>query len=513
MRQLLIYAIFLPITLAATAAPLQRSSAMVAGYTPQVIADCERADAFSKVYYNTAGDYEQFSLQTTPDAKVIGKSLRCIVKSLTATSAAVKLPWHPAGAIDAIAVWVKNPNGRKLQMALEIGNTAGEMITVGEQLLGDELNWYQIAYEIEPASIDWLQVDSLILRFNEMQPGTSYELYLDQIEAYRAPPLPLQAHVTGLPQSISVGGILAPKIAVIPAKDRQKWPPVSAVVEKEGFTVALTPLEFTGPAPQAGTVANAGDVTLQLPDYLIAGQYQLKLRGQGVVFKNSDWPVFKVTTSAAPPKITVDVAEGEGRILCNGQPVSPVLFQAGTSGDIQWAKSRQLYVLSATSDFDLYGRCADVWIAPDRFDYTQLDARLSRLLASNPDALVLLRVYISSPLWWDAANPAELVKFSDGRTKAPQTVPGQKHTYASWASAKWRKDARDALRKLVEHIEHSPVSASVAGYELCSGEWGNWQYWGASRELFCDYSRPQHQAYRDWLKDHYGNLAALRVAW
>ncbi|MFO7945897.1 MAG: beta-galactosidase, partial [Armatimonadota bacterium] len=142
-----------------------------------------------------------------------------------------------------------------------------------------------------------------------------------------------------------------------------------------------------------------------------------------------------------------------------------------------------------------------------------LDRRLSRIMTACPRAAVLFRVHVSSPPWWDESHPGELVKFSTGSTELRGDGPARKRTHASWASENWRTAASASLEALISHLEASPFSRRIIGYELRSGEWGAWQYPGASRGLFADYGEPQQKAYRRWLSERYGSLSSLRAAW
>ena len=46
-----------------------------------------------------------------------------------------------------------------------------------------------------------------------------------------------------------------------------------------------------------------------------------------------------------------------------------------------------------------------MWLGPDKFSYTELEARLAAVLSANPDAYVLPLITLASPPWWDAAHP------------------------------------------------------------------------------------------------------------
>jgi hypothetical protein len=103
--------------------------------------------------------------------------------------------------------------------------------------------------------------------------------------------------------------------------------------------------------------------------------------------------------------------------------------------------------------------------------------------------------------------------FGDNKKQLPAGVPGSKRTFASWASAAWRRDGGAALTRLVQHLENSPWGPAIIGYQLASGEDGRWVYPGATSGVFADYSGPQQEAFRGWLKGKYKDVTTLRVAW
>ena len=502
--------------------PPQAAQAL-AGYLPTLISDCDHSDGLFITLHPPGTTYNIFTAAATPHAKVTGKSLWWRVATSAGDAAAIKLPCHFETPPDFIAFWLKNPFGHQLDLALQLTTAAGEAIPLGTHKLGAEINWHQLAFAVPEAHVAWPNVDGISLLLTGLKPYATCELYIDQVEAFRPPPLTVSVQITGVAAHATAGDRITPRITLTPAESRSKWPPVAVVLhqaERAGeagpqadFVVARAQLLPAPPPPQPGSAVTFTDARLQLPLYLPPGQYQLRLEGDIKAAPEPLWPRLAVTNPLPAPELTIRVKDGMKAILFNQQPVAPVLLEAPVGDAPENPTGRRIVMLDATSDADPYGRSTDVWVAPDRFDYSDLDRRLSDLLLAQPDALVMVRVYVGSPGWWDAENRDQLVKFGDGSTDAPATVPGSRHTYASWASDKWRKDAAAALAGLVQHLEDLPAGRAVIGYLLCSGEWGNWQYPGATRDLFSDYSTPQHEAYRKWLRERYGDLGSLRVAW
>jgi beta-galactosidase len=161
-----------------------------------------------------------------------------------------------------------------------------------------------------------------------------------------------------------------------------------------------------------------------------------------------------------------------------------------------------------------------VWLEGDRFDFDEMDERMSFILRANPEALIFPRVYLFAPPWWMDAHPDERMVYHDGTTFKPTRRFPAGTALPSWASEQWRRDAGHALRAMIRHIEAQSYGTSVVGYHLASGGTDEWYYYpyyrwffGEVQEDFLDYGQPQTRAFRRWLQGKYGNLDALRTAW
>ncbi len=192
-----------------------------------------------------------------------------------------------------------------------------------------------------------------------------------------------------------------------------------------------------------------------------------------------------------------------------GSPDAAILDLSGPPHLPDRPAASHLYRLPVAVAFSPYGDSADTWLGPDRFNYEQLDQRLGELVTLDPAARVLLRLDLDSPPWWEAQNRETLVP-SPSSTHPPMAE--RKLTHASWYSPTWRQAARQALQRLVKHVEGGPWAERVFGYELASGRGGRWVPWHHTAELQ-ETSPAAQAAFRAWLQRKYGGLAALRVAW
>ncbi len=214
---------------------------------------------------------------------------------------------------------------------------------------------------------------------------------------------------------------------------------------------------------------------------------------------------------------TVDVREHNGwpTAVIDGQAIdlNGRLWRDG-DGWIDGAQPGDVVIVPATAASDPYGWAQDAWTSREDWDYSQLDARVDRVLEAQPGARVVLRVFISAPEWWKAENKRETMLYGHGRHAID--VPGVdgKLEYPSYSSDKWREDARDAVTRFVTHVQAAPYADSVVAYWLADGEEGRWTCWGAAEGYFADYSRPQRRVFGAWLREKYGNdIRRLRAAW
>ncbi|MCL5270074.1 MAG: beta-galactosidase [bacterium] len=173
-----------------------------------------------------------------------------------------------------------------------------------------------------------------------------------------------------------------------------------------------------------------------------------------------------------------------------------------------------LFSYSVTSDYSYYNLARPVWKAPGEYDYSQIEERAKLVLEANPNAWILLRVYVSAPPWWMEQHPDEVCTFEGGVTEMiDDRAKAANKRVPSMASELWREATRDNLLRLIDYVESRPWGARVIGYHLNSGITEEWMYWGCQSRQLADYSKAGVAGFRAWLKARYGDDAALRAAW
>lgn len=206
--------------------------------------------------------------------------------------------------------------------------------------------------------------------------------------------------------------------------------------------------------------------------------------------------------------------QGVPTLHIDGQPDPAVGYLTfhpearGRFGDFADAGIR-LVALNTTCNFHTYGTARPVAVGPGRFDYSHLDRRVRMILTAHSDAILLPRVYIGSPPWWDVAHPEELVRYADGSCTRPFFSGALKGTVPSFSSAAWRSFARDSLARLIRHVEASDYGHRVIGYQLMGGETEEWFYHGTYEGFLSDYSDVHQAAFRAWQLARPGGLRGL----
>lgn len=142
-------------------------------------------------------------------------------------------------------------------------------------------------------------------------------------------------------------------------------------------------------------------------------------------------------------------------------------------------------------------------------DPSEIDSKMTEILAGNPEAKVLARIALHPPEWWVNEHPEEMMIHRDPFMEAD--VRGE-YDCVSFASQLWRNEMGSALRQVIRHMEDR-WSGHLLGYHLAGGECGEWSYlWRHYTQS--DYSAPQQSAFRRWLREVYqGDEARFAQAW
>ena len=142
------------------------------------------------------------------------------------------------------------------------------------------------------------------------------------------------------------------------------------------------------------------------------------------------------------------------------------------------------------------------WSRPGQpADWSAVDLACQQVLAANPRALLLPRMGMSPPEWWQDEHKDEVMQWENGR-----------RGLAVVASPRYRRDAAERLGALVAHLE-AKFGDHVAGYHPCGQNTGEWFYEGTWDTPLSGYAVADQVAWRLWLQGRYRSDAALQAAW
>ncbi|MHB1461850.1 MAG: beta-galactosidase [Armatimonadota bacterium] len=144
-----------------------------------------------------------------------------------------------------------------------------------------------------------------------------------------------------------------------------------------------------------------------------------------------------------------------------------------------------------------------IWPEPgQKEDWRTVDTVIEAAIGANPKVMIIPRIPIYPPDWWNKAHPSELMKWESGTH--PQL--------ASPASTLYVKEASVRLARLVNHLE-SKYPSRIAGYHPNGQNTGEWFYMDSWNRPLNGYAPCDAIAFRGWLKRRYVTVDALRASW
>lgn len=141
-----------------------------------------------------------------------------------------------------------------------------------------------------------------------------------------------------------------------------------------------------------------------------------------------------------------------------------------------------------------------LWRGENEFDFTSLTTDFEKILVADPRAMVIIRLHLDPPEWWERANPDACRQLPDGSTYRQ-----------CFAAEKWRRATGATLERVVEWLLNSPFREYLIGIHLAAGETEEWLY--HLRENYEDLNPVRTAAFRQWLREKYGQEIRLQQAW
>ncbi len=130
------------------------------------------------------------------------------------------------------------------------------------------------------------------------------------------------------------------------------------------------------------------------------------------------------------------------------------------------------------------------WAPPEqKQDWTPLDALCRRLIAVNPNILLVPRFDANAPHWWQERHPEARMVY-DGKTVAP---------VACVSDRAYRADMCAHLERLARHLCEA-FPEHFAGLHPCGQNTGEWFYYDSWKHPLSGYDPATQAAFREWLK-------------
>ncbi|NSW58549.1 MAG: beta-galactosidase [Armatimonadetes bacterium] len=434
----------------------------------------------------------------------------------------------PPERFHALSLWLKNPTGRTAAFSLALRDADDALYTFPPARLGEELNWHELAFFMKdcqpaPGIVDpnpgiQFPVRSITAWVGDLQPHSRYILFLDELRWHVGPPVTLDVVELSSPGTLEAGESAALRFRLRAQSQLSGDLSLTvSLVHDGGVACSRLVTQPVGPKREVGELLAPVEVTLGVPAFAAAGEYKVDITASDARILLPDptrlpTSVLTVTRTEAPAtEASVRTSDdGAPELIVRGRSVRSFLILSRPqefSGPVVPDSPPDVIRFRICIGGAEVGCPTLAWNGPGEFGLNAIYETCARILSVAPRAFLLPEIRLGAPDWWLDRNTRELV-----------TVTGDGDAFnrirkPSFASEKWREDAGEALGALVEGLEASAFADHIAGYELASGDGGQWASWDL-REMHCaDYGGPQKRAFQQWLSKRYGSLENLRSAW
>lgn len=294
----------------------------------------------------------------------------------------------------------------------------------------------------------------------------------------------------------------------------ESWPVLRIPLEnvqKNGMTWSMTPC------------------TLKLTPFLLDGKYDVSLECGEAYLQYASYaksmPLFVVNVHGRKdvsfPNMTVKEFGGRPTMFKNGEPLPGVMratYAKEGPKNIRAFSDCGVNIFGFCSTPTEGGYCLSMQCeyAPGKYNYQQFDNRMRATLDENPNAMLIIRLYLNAPRWWSQEHPDDVSWTGDPKDPNGATKPLVWHygmKCPSWASRAWRDYTRKGLRRMMDFMAQTPYADHIAGFVLASGTTEEWMEWAFNRGAVPDYSPVSRLAFREWLANKYTTNGALQEAW
>ncbi len=205
--------------------------------------------------------------------------------------------------------------------------------------------------------------------------------------------------------------------------------------------------------------------------------------------------VEKLLRDESPCHAKVLVRKGTPRLIVNNQEIAPL---AGWSWGLIDAAS--IYRDAGIQILHPILGLNSVWNEDRSIDFGSFDKLFESLIRNHPKALLLPRVLLEVPDWWEDKHTEDLIGISlphktgniQYGTFRLSDEGGMRWTNPSrspsLASHRYLADISHVYAAFLEYYESSPFASRIVGYQIGGGIYGEWHY--ALAEFMPDNSTP-----------------------
>ena len=256
----------------------------------------------------------------------------------------------------------------------------------------------------------------------------------------------------------------------------------------------------------------------EVPDFIPEAKYTLqldpgKLTVTNDLYLNNKLESFKVTQDK-PKTGFVNTSEVKTvnrnvKLYVNGSEVSPMMYYApDTQANFQSEYGSKMGEAGIGLMPIMIGSgmntASKLWTGTAKngkniYDYSVYDEKIISYIASNPNAELIVSFDASVPKWWAEKYPNEMSINKNGSTSG-----------ASFSSEQWKKDMKQVISDLIDHITTQSYAKYIVGFRVTAGRTLEWLPWS---DNILDKSPATDKAFRKWLTEKYKTDAALQKAW
>jgi len=266
---------------------------------------------------------------------------------------------------------------------------------------------------------------------------------------------------------------------------------------------------------RAGAPVVIGPIDLPVSRYVPTGTYELRLGVRRLPYTRPTGvePVLATIAiegregAVKPPETEVRDHNGSPAVWIDGRPVFAMVYSDVGSPSLKHA---QQFGGAGVHLYEQFSAGSLGWSGPGKQDFGSVDHSIMTLLEGDPDAYFFPRTWVEPPSWWLEAHPEEMAKYAAISEDKIDVYGGTR--WPSMASELWKREAGEAFRNYIRHIQNSPYADRVIGYHIGAGIYGEWHYMGS--QYLPDTGQPMTGAFRRWLRREYkDDVSALRKAW